>query len=384
MGRSFTGLLLVCLCALIIGCSALQIPAPLSIGAYDATTYASAATRVNHIPVTLTPPLRLIWQQNLTGGIGAGSLLLVDNTIFVGNLRGELYGINTTTGKRYGWATFNGAIEGTPVIDRNVAVVPLAGASPSLIAYDLVDAKTVWKAELGDLHASPLLLDGRIYIGNVQGRFFAVDHATGATLWYFDLPHNTLYKGIRTSAAGLQSHVVFGADDGSVYNLDAVTGNLRWTYATDGAIQGAPAIADSCVFVGTLSGTVYALRLDSGKLLWSHAAGGAVYAPPMVHAGLCIFGTTAGTIVALSSRTGTSVWTCDVNAPVNTAVLSVKNLLYAGTLDRELFAIDPVAGSVVWRDTVSARIKTTPVAGPGALYIATDDRLVQAYREVGQ
>jgi len=382
MGRSLTGWGLVCVLVLCMGCSVLRIPRPLSVGTLDSPTFARSSTRINHIPVTLTPPLRLLWQQDVTAGIGGGSLLLVDNTLFVGNLRGELYGIDPVTGKRHGWASFGGAIEGTPVIDQSVAVVPLAGVSPSLIAYDLVAAKAVWKADLGDIHASPLLLDGRLYVGNDRGRFFAVDRSTGAILWHFDLPTNAMLKGIRSSAAGSLSHVVFGADDGFVYDLDAVSGKLRWKFTANGAIQASSCIADSSAYIGTLTGTVYALRLGSGTVRWSFDAGGAIYAPPLVKSGLCIFGTTGGVVVALNSLTGACVWACDVHSPVNSAILSVNDVLYTGTLNKELIAIDPVAGSIVWRDTVSARIKTTPVAGINRLFIATDDRLIQAYGEM--
>ena len=381
MARSVIYGLAACACIAWTGCSTLKLPLPLSATALDTPTYAHAPSRINSIPITLQPPLRLLWQHDITAGIGSGSLLFVDNTLFVGNLRGELYALDPLTGKRYGWATLGNSIEGTPVIDRELAIVPLAGSQESLVAYDVVGAKVVWRASLGDLHASPLLLQGRVFVGNVHGRFFAVDRSTGDVLWHFDLPDNATRKGIRSSAAGSPPHVVFGADDGTLYNLDAITGRLVWKFTADGAIQAAPSIADSTVYVGTLRGMMYALRLSSGTLLWSDSADGAIYAPPLIHSGLCIFGTTGGMVTATDRHTGAQAWTCNVHSPVNAGLLGVNNLLYAGTLDKELIAIDPGQGSVVARDTVSARIKTAPIAGAGCIFIATDDRLIQAYGE---
>lgn len=370
-------------CALILsaGCSALRVPTALRTGQRDTPTYARTAARNNTSDILLTPPLKLLWQQDVTAGIGMGSLLYVDTTLFVGNLRGELYALNPATGKRYGWASLGGSIEGTPVIDRELAIVPLAGTRESLIAYDIVNAKPVWRAVLGDIHASPLLSLGRVFIGNVQGRFFAIDRSTGEELWHYDIPGNTALKGIRSSAASSSPHVIFGADDGAIYSLDAMSGTLRWRFECNGAVQAAPVIADSAVFAGTLKGVVHAIRLDTGRQIWSDSVGGSIYGPPLISSGHCIVGTTGGTIVALDQRNGASVWSTDVHAPVNSGLLGVRGMLYAGTLDKELLAIDPLAGNIVWKDTVSARIKTMPIAGGNRLFIATDDRLIQAYGE---
>ena len=41
---------------------------------------------------TITPPLTLAWDYDVTGGIGKGSPLVVDSVLLVGNMRGELHG----------------------------------------------------------------------------------------------------------------------------------------------------------------------------------------------------------------------------------------------------------------------------------------------------
>ncbi len=384
MAQSFIRILVACTLILCPGCSALRVSSPLHPGELDTPTFARTASRMNSLPINLSPPLTLLWQQDLTAGIGSGSPLLVENIIFVGNLRGELYALDALTGKRHGWATLGGSIEGTPVIDSDLAIVPLAGSRESLIGYDLVNANVRWRATLGDIHGSPLLMGMHVFVGNTQGTFFAVDEWTGDVLWRFELPHNTTLKGIRSSAAGWSHHVVFGADDGALYDLDATTGTMRWRYVVDGAIQASASIADSSVFVGTLKGTVYSIRLSDGTLRWSHSTGTSVYALPLVQSGLCIFGTTGGMVLALDQSTGATVWSCDVHSPVNSGILGVNDVLYVGTLEKELIAIDPAKGSILWRETVSGRIKTTPIAWTNCLIIATDDRLIQAFTGRGQ
>jgi len=379
MARSLAFSVSACLLLLGEGCSGLRLPVALQPGELDTPTFARSALRVNALPVTVTPPLKLVWQYDITAATGSGSPLLVDSIVFVGNLRGELYALDVRTGKRLGWVSLGASIEGTPAIERDLAIVPVAGSRESLVCFDLVAGSVRWRAAFGDIHTSPLLMDARVFVGNTRGTFFAVDKLTGVMLWSFELPHNTALKGIRSSAAGWLQHVVFGADDGALYDLDPGTGSLHWRYQVDGAIQAAPSIADSSVFVGTLRGTVYAIRLADGSLVWRRETGSSVYAPPLIHSGLCIFGTTGGTVFALDQQTGTTVWSCNIHAPVNSGVLAVNNALYVGTLRKELIAIDPANGTILWRETISGRVKTTPIAGGNRLIVATDDRLIQVF-----
>ncbi len=379
MARSLVLNLSVCVLLLGAGCSSLRLPLALHTGELDTPTFARSALRVNALPVTVTPPLTLVWQYDISAATGPGSPLLVDSIVFVGNLRGELYALNLRTGKRIGWVSLGASIEGTPAIERDLAIVPLAGSHESLVAFDLVQGTVRWRASLGDIHTSPLVMDARVFVGNTQGTLFAVDKLTGVVLWRFELPRNIALKGIRSSPAGWLQHVVFGADDGAVYDLDPGTGILHWRYEVDGAIQAAPSIADSTAFVGTLRGTVYAIRLADGSLRWRRDAGSSVYAPPLIHSGLCIFGTTGGTVFALDQRTGAIAWSCDIHAPINSGVLAVNNALYVGTLRKELIAIDPANGTILWRETLSGRVKTAPIAGGNRVIVATDDRLIQAF-----
>ncbi len=371
--------LLVCAVSLLNGCSGLRLGYPLRPGKNDTPTFAHTIGRVNALAVTILPPLTQVWEQDITAGIGSGSLLLVDSIIMVGNLRGELYALNAKTGKRIGWVTLGGSIEGAPVIDGDLVIVPVAGSHETLIGYDFLEGKARWKTALVDIQASPLLMDARVFVGNVSGRFTAVDRSTGETVWHFDLPGNTSLKGIRSSPAGADVNVVFGADDGRLYNLDARTGKVRWTFAADGAIQAGPSIADTTVYVGTLHGTMYAVGLTGGSLLWSHASGAAIYAPPLLHRGGCYVGTTGGVVIALDQRTGALLWSCDVHSPINAGIVAANAVLYVGTLRKELIAIDAAKGEILWKGGVSGRIKTTPVVGADRVFIATDDRLVQAF-----
>ncbi len=62
---------------------------------------------------------------------------MVDGTLLVGNLRGELYAADGQTGKRIGWIKLGDAIQGSPVVDGSMVYVAVSNSSESLVAFDL-------------------------------------------------------------------------------------------------------------------------------------------------------------------------------------------------------------------------------------------------------
>jgi outer membrane protein assembly factor BamB len=71
--------------------------------------------------------------------------------------------------------------------------------------------------------AQPVVADGRLYFGSMDGVMYACNALTGAPLW-------SLAVGgpIRHSAGVMSDMVVFGSHDGYTYALDASIGTLKW------------------------------------------------------------------------------------------------------------------------------------------------------------
>jgi polyvinyl alcohol dehydrogenase (cytochrome) len=128
-----------------------------------------------------------------------------------------------------------------------------------------------------------------VYVGAWNGTMYALDAFTGQPLWTFDIddPHPEArggLPGIQTSAAVVDGVVYFGAADANVYALDAFTGTLKWKHSVgdpDPDIEGAHVWSSPAVF----NGKVYV-----GKSSHRDA--------PCVH----------GAAIALDAATGAEVW----------------------------------------------------------------------------
>lgn len=369
------------LAASMMSCGGLHVDRSLHERSGDWPTFARDVTRTAVGEQSLSPPLVVAWEYDVTAGVGNGSPVVVDSIVFVGTLRGELYAISLATGKLIGWVGFGESIQGSPVVDGNVAFVAISNSKESLAAYDVFEGKARWKKKFGDVEVSPLLYDQKLYIGNTAGTFYCIARDDGSQNWKFELPSNTRLKGIRSSAAADSGTVIFGADDGCVYALNAESGALRWKYETGSPVTASPLIAGRTVYVGNRGGIIHAIDRASGVLRWRSDAGAPVTANAVPAGPLIVLGTTAGTAFGLQMEDGKRVWTTELGGPVIAGGALAGNVVYMGTLKKEVFALSPRDGSVVWKAAVEGRIRTSPASAAGRLLIATDDRTVIAYKE---
>jgi outer membrane protein assembly factor BamB len=106
----------------------------------------------------------------------------------------------------------------------------------------------------GVTEASPAVAYNTVYIPTSDGAY-ALDTENGTVKW--SCPLDGEYSV--SSPAVADGKVYFGLDNGYVYALDAFTGDLVWSYKTEGAVQSSPAISDGLLFVGSNDGNLYAI-----------------------------------------------------------------------------------------------------------------------------
>ncbi|MFK8018263.1 MAG: PQQ-dependent dehydrogenase, methanol/ethanol family [Pseudomonadales bacterium] len=145
-----------------------------------------------------------------------------------------------------------------------------------------------WFTETGSnrgLEATPLVVDGVMYLTLSWSVMLALDAATGQELWRFD-PKVDRARGyyaccdvVNRGAAVWGDKVYFGAFDGRLIAVDAKSGQLVWQTETVDisqpySITGAPRIVKGKVIIGNggadfgVRGYVSAYDAVTGRLLW--------------------------------------------------------------------------------------------------------------------
>jgi|WetSurMetagenome_2_1015567.scaffolds.fasta_scaffold28917_2 outer membrane protein assembly factor BamB len=365
---------------LLNGCNTLRLPGGIQATADDWPMNGRTPSRAALAAGWVVPPLAPDWQADLGSGVGTGSPLVADSFVVVGTLRGELLVFHARTGRKLGGLSFGDAVPGSPVLGGNIVYVPLANSTESIIAYDLLEGKILWKQACGDIAASPLLVEQRLYAGTADGTLLCLNAESGGILWRYPLPANTTMKGIRSSPAAEDSLIVFGADDGRVYGLDALSGVLRWRCNAGAPVMAAIAVAGGRAFAATVDGTILGIDMRSGEIRWTFRSPAPVYGGAALADGLVVVGTTGGIVYALRQTDGQTMWESAVHGAVNAPGVISGSWFFVGTLSRSLAALRLADGVMAWRDSLEGRIKTAPAVARARLVVATDDRVLHSYR----
>ncbi len=136
------------------------------------------------------------------------------------------------------------------------------------------------------MEATPIVVDGRMYVTGSWSIVYALDAETGEELWRYDpqVPRYwvryTCCDAVNRGVAVWGNSVYVGTLDGYLVAIDAATGQERWRSDTIDrtppySITGAPRIVNGLVIIGNggaefsgVRGYVSAYDAESGELRW--------------------------------------------------------------------------------------------------------------------
>ncbi len=166
--------------------------------------------------------------------------------------------------------------------------VYIGSGDHNVYAIDAATGTLAWKFTTGDVvHASPAVVDGVVYIGSWDRYFYALDAAAGTMKWKFETGddqkiHNQI--GIASSATVVDGVVLFGCRDGHFYAVDAKTGEKKWAEDNKGGwVIASPAVKDGVVYFPTADGRqVKAITIATGALVWRTIAKALSFSSPAI------------------------------------------------------------------------------------------------------
>ena len=125
-----------------------------------------------------------------------------------------------------------------------------------------IPARSLWKRRIGRLNASsPAYYRHRLYIVNlVPGHIVKLDARPGRSIWKRSLPGRA-----ESSPVVVGRTVYFGCENGELFALSTINGNVRWSTPLGGAIKSAPAYYDGTLYVGDYGGYMNAVDAKTGE-----------------------------------------------------------------------------------------------------------------------
>lgn len=184
---------------------------------------------------------------------------------------------------------------------------------------------------------------------------------------------------VSSSPAVVNGVVYIGSDDGTLWALEAGTGQEAWSATTGGTIHSSPAVSAGVVYVGSSDGKMYAFDAQDGSTVWTKTLdGGEIIASPLVVGKRVFIGTKGGKFYALSKATGGVKWSHQIWDVWGSAAYK-NGLVYVGSDQYKLYAYHAVSGKLKWSRTLDGRVRGVPSISGSLVFVGDDEGIVSAF-----
>ncbi len=332
----------------------------------------------DHNAVIRRPEFRTEWEFDAGAQINGG-LAIVEDTLIVDTLAGDLIALDARDGSLLWHAHANNALMSSPVIKSGVVFVgtgtnqrmsgvaassayfPSSNDDPTWgrpegdaeIAFDMTTGKMIWRrATRGEDMPSPAILNGTLVFANGDLHAYGLDWSSGLIRW------RKPTGGVSTMAsATVSAKTVLLSVCGKRFqacatmDVNPVVGSQYWR-ANYGSSDSSPAVSNDLkeVFVSGVESV----------------------SPFRVHVGRAV-------VAALSQKTGSVIWEYDSEnagpySEVGSSERAVAGTYNAGTLyqaiptEDRLIAFDGRSGSIKWAVKTAGPVKMSPVVDFGHVY----------------
>jgi outer membrane protein assembly factor BamB len=269
-----------------------------------------------------------------------------------------------------------------PLIADGLVFVTVANTNnygTQLFALDAATGATVWQQALSGTYfwSNAAYENGQVFVVNYDGLVKAFAAGTGTLNWSAQMPGQYAFSSPPTSQNGLL-FLGGSGDGGTVYAVDESNGSVQWTAAVENGDNSSPTLGVDGVYV-TYPCQYYKFAPKTGALLWHDdegCSGGGGKTSVWFKSELFVRDPGEGDFI-LNAKTGAEAGTFQAT-PAPT-FFALKKVSYGVALaSGSLNAFDLSSGSSFWSFTGDGNLTTAPLdignyvvegSGSGNLYV---------------
>lgn len=246
-----------------------------------------------------------------------------------------------------------------------------------------------WRFSTGaKVEQTPVAEDGRIFVANRSGEVFAIG-SDGSRLWtkqFFETVKNPppdakpRAEAIDAPLAVFQGTLLVAAASGTLYALDAATGNERWRAAIDGTFLGTPNFVDGTpgmiLGINQSDASLHAFDAKTGAALWTSESIDRCDGSPGVGKDFVVYGSCAAALHVIGTAEGKLLRSIDIDGDSQVAggVAVDGDSVFSGCRSGKILHVNVRTGQIAWiNPAAQAEIFTTPAVNAQWVVAASDD-----------
>lgn len=239
----------------------------------------------------------LVWKHQADAEINSSANFYGSDVLF-GSQDTKLYSLDSKSGAvTWEHETADQVRCGVTIVDNRAFV---AGCDGGLHILELDNGKELSSVDIqSPTGATPAVMGDTVFVGTEAAGFLAIDWKDSKVKWKVEAEGSA---SIRSSPAVTIGHVVFGAQDRTVYSIDPENGKQNWSKTLKNKVDSSPVIVGKRVFVGSTDGRFYALDLANGEIKWEKQLNGGIIGSPAVAFRRLVVATGRGVVYCLGDR----------------------------------------------------------------------------------
>lgn len=173
--------------------------------------------------------------------------VVLGGVVYAGTTGGIIFALDAKTGSKKWSFDVGYRIYSSPTISNGILYLN----GPNLYAIDIKTGSEKWKYNTGDNQFSGAFVDNGIVYSAEFGGLVSLDALTGKEIW-----HSKFTKSFTASPVIVNGSLYIGCYDNNIYSIDVSTAKKNWTYTTANKVGASACVVDKSgnVFYSSING----------------------------------------------------------------------------------------------------------------------------------
>ena len=316
--------------------------------------------------------LNTIWDQKTSEMPTSPITISINRLIYCGST-GKIRFYDPETGKFVGRVKNKEPIETGILINDSLGFFAYGFMRSRLVCLDLHNQAEVWKRDLKEVSAPPIIIENRLYLTADTGMAACIDCLTGKEIW-------RQWIGSKSPAGPSYDSgiVLYPSNKGVLTGLSDKRGEIVFQTNLDEPLMSKAAVGDK-IYLSGANGGFFALDKQTGKSLWAKEFPWPIWTSPVVDDTTIFIGDNGGFLRALNSNDGRTIWEFKTGGVIVSSPIVLGNYVLFASLDKNIYCLDKKTGLLVSKRELKHEVRLPLVSDGHHIYLADQDGEIHCF-----